>query len=69
MITSPEELAALLESEDLETEIVKVSGALVIDSNDKEEFFNELEKLFAKFVYLENNFHLNVEDDPITFTD
>lgn len=28
MITSPEELAALLESEDMETEIVTVSGAI-----------------------------------------
>jgi len=46
----------------METEIVKVSGALVIDSDDKEEFFNELEKLFGKFVYLDDNFHLNVEE-------
>lgn len=61
-MTSPEELAALLESEDMETEIVTVSGAIVIDSNDKEEFFNDLEKLFAKYVYLNDNFHLNVEE-------
>ena len=63
MITTPEELALLLESEDMETEIVTVSGAIVIDTDDKVDFFNALQKLFTKYVYLDDNFHLNVEDE------
>ena len=63
MITSPEELAEQLESEDLETEIVTVSGAIVIDSEYKDDFAAALVKLFDEFVYLDNNYHLEIEDD------
>lgn len=65
MLTSPEELALLLESEDMETEIVTVSGAIVIDTEYKDGFINALVKLFDEYVYLDDNYHLNVEDDQI----
>ena len=61
-ITTPEELAQLLESEDMETEIVTVSGAIVIDSEYKDAFVDALVKLFDEYVYLDDNYHLNVEN-------
>lgn len=61
-MTTPDELAELLESEDMETEVVKVAGAIVIDSDYKEDFFNGLKLLFETFVYLDDNYELNVEE-------
>lgn len=42
-----------LVSEDLETEILNISGALVIDSEQIEPFVDEIEAVLFKYSYLE----------------
>lgn len=47
-------------SEDLETEVLNISGGLVIDSDDTKSFVDELEALFEKYSYLSQfNFNFN----------
>lgn len=61
MITTPQELAERLESEDMETEVVMVSGALVVDSEYQDDFINALTKLFEEYAYQEE-YELEVEE-------
>lgn len=62
-MSTPEELAELLESEDMETEIVAVSGAIVIDSKYRAQFIESITQLFDEYVYLDDNYHLEVKGD------
>ncbi len=62
-ITPPEELADSLESEDLETEIVTVSAAIVLDSEYKNDFIDALTKLCDEYTYLDDGYQLNIGDE------
>ena len=40
-----------LVSEDLETEVINITAGIVIDSDDSDQFIDEMEKLFEKYAY------------------
>ena len=40
-----------LVSEDLETEVINITGGIVIDTDDTDQFIDEMGKLFEKYAY------------------